>query len=125
VRLAPRWWRARPAVHATDDRLAHVNLLAGAVLTLVRTTTGGLAVGQTLSAEQRVAVHRLTVALGTLAEQGPDAGATEAVAAAREASALARQGQQGPGSHAELVASIISTCALDVSRVVGIEPEQR
>lgn len=123
VRLAPRWWRARSAVRTADHRLAHVNLLAGAVLTLLRTTTGGLAVEPALPADLRAAIHRLTAALGALAEHG-EAGAAEAVAEARHATGLVRRGEGRPGSHAELTASIIDTCALDICRVVGAEPDQ-
>ena len=77
VRLAPRRWHVRSAVGAAADRLAHLNLLANAVLSLLRSTVGGIGVEPTLPAHLRLAIHQLTTALGALAEEG-EAGGSEA-----------------------------------------------
>ena len=121
VRLAPRWWHMRPAVRAADDRLAHVSLLAGAVLSLLR-AVGGLSVERALPAQLRAAIHELAAALGTLAEN-PETGAPAAVARAARADRLADEGQHGPDAHASLIAPIITACVRDLYRVVGAVPE--
>jgi hypothetical protein len=123
VRLAPRWWHLRAAVRAANDRLANLNLLASAVLSLLRTTVGGLGVEPELPAQLRAAIHQMTTALGALADN-PDAAASEAVAVAAHAARLADEGPHGPGAHALLIASIINDCVRDVYLIVGAEPEQ-
>jgi uncharacterized membrane protein YgaE (UPF0421/DUF939 family) len=122
VRLAPRWWRARSAVRALDDRLVHLNMLANAVLSLLRATVSGLGVEPTLPAQLRAAIHQLTAALGALA-QNAEAGASQAVHSAARAARLADEAPHGPGTHALLIASIIHDCVHDVHRVVGPEPQ--
>ena len=68
VRLAPRWWHLRSTVRAADERLAHLNLLASGVMSLLRTTVDGLGVEPALPAQLRVAIRQLAGALGALAE---------------------------------------------------------
>jgi len=121
VRLAPRWWHLRSTVRAADERLAHVNLLASGVMSLLRTTVDGLGVEPALPAQLRGAVHQLGEALGALAENG-EAGTADAVAGAARAGRLAAEGRHEPGTHALLVASIIETGVGDLYRVVGAEP---
>jgi uncharacterized membrane protein YgaE (UPF0421/DUF939 family) len=122
VRIAPRWWRLRRGVGAANQRLGHLNLLAGAVLSLLRTAIGGLGVEPDLPAQLRAAIHELTAALGALAENR-EAGASEAVAGAARAARLANEVRHGPGTHALLIASIIHDCVRDVYLVVGGPPE--
>ena len=123
VRLAPRRWHLRPAVRAADDRLAHLNLLANAVLSLLRSTVGGIGVEPTLPAHLRAAIHQLTGALGALAEKG-EAGESDAMAGAARAARFAGETPHGPGTHTLLIASIIQDCVRDLYRVIGAEPEQ-
>ena len=122
VRLAPRWWHLRSVVRAADERLAHLNLLASGVMSLLRTTVDGLGVEPALPAHLRVAIRQLAGALGALAEHG-EAGTSEAVARAARAGRLAAEGRHEPGTHALLIASIIDACVGDLCRVVGAEPE--
>jgi len=121
VRLAPRWWHLRSTVRAADERLAHVNLLASGVMSLLRTTVDGLGVEPALPAQLHEAVQQLGAALGALAENG-EAGTADAVAGAARAGRLAAEGRHEPGTHALLVASIIETGVGDLYRVVGAEP---
>jgi len=122
VRLAPRWWHLRSTVQAADERLAHVNLLASGVMSLLRTTIDGLGVEPALPAQLHGAIHQLSAALGALAENG-EAGTSEAVAGAARAGRLAAEGRHEPGTHALLIASIIAACVGDLYRIVGAEPE--
>ena len=121
VRLAPRWWHLRSTVRAADERLAHVNLLASGVMSLLRTTVDGLGVEPALPAQLHGAIQQLGAALGALAENG-EAGTADAVAGAARAGRLAAEGRHEPGTHALLVASIIETGVGDLYRVVGAEP---
>jgi hypothetical protein len=113
----------RSAVGAAADRLAHLNLLANAVLSLLRSTVGGIGVEPTLPAHLRLAIHQLTTALGALAEEG-EAGGSEAMAGAARAARFADEAPHGPGTHALLIASIIQDCVRDLNRVIGAEPER-
>ena len=122
VRLAPRWWHLRSTVRAADERLAHVNLLASGMMSLLRITVDGLGVEPALPAQLHGAIHQLSAALGALAENG-EAGTSEAVAGAARAGRLAAEGRHEPGTHALLIASIIDACVGDLYRVVGAEPE--
>ena len=122
VRLAPRWWRARAALRTAEERSAQLNLLANAVLSLLRIATEALVTEPDLPDQLRRAIHELTVALGALAEDG-DAGAAEAVASAALADQLARE-EFGSTTNPALIASIIRASSRDVSRVVGAEPVQ-
>ena len=112
----------RSTIRAADDRLGHMNLLASGVLSLLRTTAGGLGVEPTLPASLRSAIHELTAALGARAED-TQAGASEAVAGAARAARLAGRGQHGPDTHALLITEIIRACVRDLYRVVGAEPD--
>ena len=103
--------------------MAHLNLLANAVLSLLRSTVGGLGVEPTLPAHRRAAIHQLTAALGALAENG-EVGGTEAMAGAGRAARFADEAPYGPSTHALLIASIIQDCVRDLFRVIGAEPEQ-
>jgi uncharacterized membrane protein YgaE (UPF0421/DUF939 family) len=123
VRLAPRWWHMRSTVRAADQCLAHVNLLASGVMSLLRITVDGLGVEPALPEQLHVAIQQLGRALGALAENG-EAGTPGAVAGAARARRLAAEGGHEPGTHALLVASIIDACVGDLYRVVGVEPEQ-
>ena len=64
VRIAPRRWRLRTAVAAEDARTARLDLLAGAVLSLIRAATDALDASAELSPG---GVDELAAALGTLA----------------------------------------------------------
>jgi uncharacterized membrane protein YgaE (UPF0421/DUF939 family) len=122
VRLAPRWWRVRPTVRGAEHRLGHLNLLANSVLSLLRTTVGGLGVEPALPAQLRAAIHQLTVAFGALAEN-PDTRASDALADAAGAARLASEASCEPGTHALLISSIVRDCARDLYLVVGTESE--
>jgi hypothetical protein len=122
VRLAPRRWHVRSAVGAAADRLAHLNLLANAVLSLLRSTVGGIGVEPTLPAHLRLAIHQLTTALGALAEEGKQADP-------KHGRCRPRRPVRGRGAawsrHPRAVdASIIQDCVRDLYRVIGAEPER-
>jgi uncharacterized membrane protein YgaE (UPF0421/DUF939 family) len=121
VRLAPRWWHMRPAIRAADDRLGHLSLLAGAVLSLLR-AVATLSVEPALPAQLRPAIHELASALGALAED-PETGASTAVARAARAARLADESQHGPGAHTSLIAPIITACVRDLYHVLGAQLE--
>jgi hypothetical protein len=93
------------------------------VLSLLRSTVGGLGVEPTLPAQLRASIHQLTAALGALAENG-EAGESEAVDGAARAARFADEAPHGPGTHALLIASIIQDCVSDLYRVIGAEQEQ-
>lgn len=67
VRIAPRRWRLRPLVDAEDRRIARFDLLANAVLSLVRAATAGLEGGEPLPGQLKEQIGALAAALNDLA----------------------------------------------------------
>jgi uncharacterized membrane protein YgaE (UPF0421/DUF939 family) len=88
VRIAPRRWRLRAIVAAEDRRIARFDLLANAVLSLVRAMVLGLQDGQPLPAWLTERIDTLTTMLRELArtpQPWPPELVREVSAAAREA----------------------------------------
>jgi uncharacterized membrane protein YgaE (UPF0421/DUF939 family) len=67
VRIAPRRWHLRPLVDAEDQRVARFDLLANALLSMVRATIHGLEDQVPLPAWLKTEITALAVALRTLA----------------------------------------------------------
>jgi uncharacterized membrane protein YgaE (UPF0421/DUF939 family) len=118
VRIAPRRWRLRVAVDAEVGRTAHLDLLANAVLSLVRATTLMSAAGELVPVELREQVARLAGALRRLAEarQPWDRPlVSEIVATARDA---AEHPAGRPAGRGDVVAAILRATAADLIRVI-------
>ena len=67
ARVAPRRWRLRGTVAAEDARIRHIDLLANAVLSLLRAAVGALEEGEAVPPSLCRAVEGLAIALGRLA----------------------------------------------------------
>jgi uncharacterized membrane protein YgaE (UPF0421/DUF939 family) len=118
VRIAPRRWRLRLAVDAEVTRTAQLDLLANAVLSLVRATTVMSAAGEPVPVELREQVVRLAGALRRLAEarQPWDRPlVSEIVATARDA---AEHPAGRPAGRGDVVAAILRATAADLIRVI-------
>jgi uncharacterized membrane protein YgaE (UPF0421/DUF939 family) len=116
VRVAPRRWRMRPAVDRENERTARLDLLADAVLGLVRT----LAVQTKPPTEELTRhVHGLQAVLAELAgtsQPWSDAQLGEVRAVAEEAICFAdRAGISGELS----VAAVLAAAAGDLNALVG------
>jgi uncharacterized membrane protein YgaE (UPF0421/DUF939 family) len=121
VRIAPRRWHLRPIVDAEDRRIARFDLLANAVLSLVRAMVLGLEDGQPLPGRITERIGTLTSLLRTLART-PQPWPPELV---REASAAARQAIAG-GPVAQVdrvptVSAILRATGRDLAAVVDPE----
>ena len=68
VRIAPRRWRLRPVVEAEDRRIARLDLLANAVLSLVRAGTVVIERDESLPAELREQIAAVAHAVRRLAD---------------------------------------------------------
>jgi uncharacterized membrane protein YgaE (UPF0421/DUF939 family) len=119
VRIAPRRWRLRPIVDAETERVARLDLLANAVLSLTRAATTAEQRGEHLSEGLVGDIEVLRDALGGLAGAPRPWSAAEldvVRAQARRAAvdAAARAGEESP-----VVAAIVRAVATDVEDVVS------
>lgn len=117
VRVAPRRFAQRALVDAESSRSAQLDLLANAVLSLIRAATRARL--SHASAELRDEIASLGAAIGRLAEaQRPWSAATldEARSAAQGAVERTRGLQ---GDRVVVVASILAAAAVDLERVIG------
>jgi uncharacterized membrane protein YgaE (UPF0421/DUF939 family) len=118
VRIAPRRWHLRPLVDAEDRRVARFDLLANAVLSLVRTTVAGLEDGQSLPAWLEDQVRALAGALRNLA-QTSQPWPPELV---REVGALARdaldEAPAAPVDRVPMVSAILRATVRDLAAVI-------
>ncbi len=118
VRIAPRRWHQRPIVDAEDRRIARFDLLANAVLSLVRAMVLGLEDGQPLPAWITERIGTLTSLLRKLART-PQPWPPELV---REVSAAARQaiggGPVGQVDRVPTVSAILRATGRDLAAAV-------
>jgi uncharacterized membrane protein YgaE (UPF0421/DUF939 family) len=121
VRIAPRRWHLRPVVDAEDRRIARFDLLANAVLSLVRAMVLGLEDGQPLPAWLTDRIDTLATSLRKLA-RAPQPWSPELV---RDVSAAARQAiGGGPVAHVDrvpAVSAILRATGRDLAAVVDPE----
>jgi uncharacterized membrane protein YgaE (UPF0421/DUF939 family) len=116
TRVAPRRWRLRASVAAEDHRAAHVDLLANAVLSLVRAVAGGLDEGEPLAPELSRAIWLLASSLHRLADHGD----AEAIEDARRAAEIAGTACADTPRQA-MITSLVDAGANDVTLVAGDE----
>jgi uncharacterized membrane protein YgaE (UPF0421/DUF939 family) len=121
VRIAPRRWHLRPVVDAEDHRIARFDLLANAVLSLVRAMVLGLENGQPLPPWLTERINTLMILLRKLA-QTPQPWPAELV---RDVSAAARR-SVGGGPVAQVdrvpaVSAILRATGRDLAAVVDPE----
>jgi uncharacterized membrane protein YgaE (UPF0421/DUF939 family) len=118
VRIAPRRWHLRPRVDAEVSRTAHLDLLANAVLSLMRAATVMPAAEEPLPAEMREQVTVLAATLRRLAE-APQPWPPELV---REISAQAHAAidrvARRPVERETIVASILRAAATDLLELI-------
>jgi uncharacterized membrane protein YgaE (UPF0421/DUF939 family) len=118
VRIAPRRWRLRGAVDAEVARTAQLDLLANAVLSLVRAATLMSAAGEPVPAELREQVAMLAGGLRRLAEarQPWDRElVSEIVTAAHGA---IEHAAVPPADRGDVVAAILRAAAVDLIGVI-------
>ncbi len=118
VRVAPRRWRLRGAVEAEDRRTAQLDLLANAVISLMRALTASVVAQDAVPLELQTQVGQLADALRWLAEAPrpwPDGVIQEAERAAR--SAVEYTTARGV-DRAQVVAAILRATARDLIAVV-------
>jgi hypothetical protein len=118
VRVAPRRWRLRATVDAETERIARLDLLANAVLSLIRAAVTAEQRGEHLSNGLVGDIAALRDALGRLAGAPRPWSAAEldpVRAQARQAveDAAARAGEESP-----VVAAIVRAVATDLEDVV-------
>jgi uncharacterized membrane protein YgaE (UPF0421/DUF939 family) len=114
VRIAPRRWHLRPVVDAEDRRIARLDLLANAILSLVRAVTGALDDGESLPADVQDQIASFAAAIGELSDTPqpwPESVTRNAVVIARRAiePATARRVDRTP-----VIASILRAGARDL-----------
>jgi hypothetical protein len=118
VRIAPRRWRLRDAVHAEASRTAQLDLLANAVLGLVRAASTDLYGAQPVSAASQQQIAALGRAIESLANtsQPWPSGLREEVAAL--ATSTIEHPPSPPAERGGVVASILRAAANDLARVI-------
>ncbi len=92
VRIAPRRWRMRPLVDAEAQRIARLDLLANATLSLVRAVTGAIDDGESLPGalrEQIASFARVLRALADTPQPWPEPVVRQAAQTANDAIAHA------------------------------------
>ena len=121
VRIAPRRWHLRPLVDAEDRRVARFDLLANAVLSLVRATVAVLEDGESLPARLRDPIDALAAALRELArtpQPWPPQLLGDVAAVARRAT------DDAPTVNVDrvpTVSAILRATAADLAAVIGQE----
>ncbi|MBV9918247.1 MAG: FUSC family protein [Solirubrobacterales bacterium] len=117
VRIAPRRWPMRAEVAAEDRRIARLDLLANAVLSLMRATTAGLQAGEALPDWLKEQIGALAIALRRLADTAqpwPSALLNDVTAIARSIA------EEGPSFHVDrvpTVSAILGATARDLLSV--------
>lgn len=120
VRVAPRRWRLRAVVDAENRRTAQLDLLANAVLSLIRAATiqlDGLQALPTTLEDQIAALGLAIERLADTAQPWPAelVGEVHSVAAEAIAQGTAQRGDRGP-----VVAAILRSTATDLLRVMDV-----
>jgi uncharacterized membrane protein YgaE (UPF0421/DUF939 family) len=118
VRIAPRRWHLRPAVYAEDERVARLDLLANAVLSLVRAVDPQSYEPASVPAELRTHIEALAAAMDALAV-APQPWPPEVLAAATGAAdAAIGHVSAAPVDRGPVIASILRATARDLRAVV-------
>jgi hypothetical protein len=121
VRVAPRRWRLRGAVEAEDGRTAQLDLLANAVISLMRALTASVVAEAPPPFELQSQVARLADALRWLSEAPrpwPDGVIQEAERAAR--AAVEYTTARGVDRD-QVVAAILRATARDLIAVIDLD----
>jgi uncharacterized membrane protein YgaE (UPF0421/DUF939 family) len=123
VRIAPRRWRVRAAVDAESRRIAQLDLLANAVLSLVRSTTSSVYGRQPIPSSIREQIGALADALQRLAstpQPWPAELRTEIVGVTNGAIESATEDADAPPlPRANVVAAIVRATAADLSSLIA------
>ena len=119
VRVAPRRWRLRPVVDREDMRIARLDLLANAVLSLVRTTTRALDDMEPLPqplCDQIVALAAAVRRLAVAPQPWPSEVLHEVSSVAKAAvdHVQAQRVDRGP-----VIASILRSAAYDLQQLIA------
>jgi hypothetical protein len=88
ARIAPRRWRLRPVIEAEDQRIARINLLADATLSLVREVTLAIVDAEPVAVPLQAQIASFAKVLEALADTSqpwPESVISEAVATAHDA----------------------------------------
>jgi uncharacterized membrane protein YgaE (UPF0421/DUF939 family) len=118
VRVAPRRWRLRAAVDAEVARTAQLDLLANAVLSLVRAATPARAVGEALPDELRAEIASLAAGLRRLADARAPWGRELLSDVAATARGAIEHAAAPPVDRGAVVASILRATAADLIAVI-------
>jgi uncharacterized membrane protein YgaE (UPF0421/DUF939 family) len=122
VRVAPRRWKLRPIVEREDMRIARLDLLANAVLSLVRATTGALDDSEPVPAPLQQQIVRLAIILRRLAatpQPWPEPLLEEVD---KIASAAIEHVQAQRVSRTPVIGSILRSTARDLRELITIDP---
>jgi uncharacterized membrane protein YgaE (UPF0421/DUF939 family) len=114
VRIAPRRWHLRPVVDAEDQRIAQLDLLANAMLSLVRAVTGAIDNRESLPARMQDQIASFAGVVRLLAETPqpwPEPVVRDAMQTATDAIEQATAQRVDP---TPVVASILRAGALDL-----------
>jgi uncharacterized membrane protein YgaE (UPF0421/DUF939 family) len=118
VRIAPRRFALRAEVASEDERIAVLDLLANAALTLLRVGSDALQQHETVDAGLAAAVCELAASLGELAD-APQPWAAELRAAVSERmAALGEQAGSASAARGPVLASALRAASRDVSALV-------
>jgi len=121
VRIAPRRWHLRPLVDAEDRRIARFDLLANAVLSLVRATAAGLDDGASLPPWLQSQIGAIAAALRELArtpQPWPPQLLGDVAAVARRATDAA---PAATVDRVPTISAILRATAADLAAVIGHE----
>lgn len=116
VRAAPRRRAARPVVEALERQATQITLLAGAVLSLARTTTAAAQSGEDVPAGLRAAISDLAEGLSGLAHHDT---AAASQAATRAVGRVVDQRTASP-TRAPLIALITTACGRDLEHLAAL-----
>jgi uncharacterized membrane protein YgaE (UPF0421/DUF939 family) len=118
VRVAPRRWTARHAVHEADQQAAHLGLLASSVLHLARVVTPDL--------EARLQ-HPMHAAISELAAGATTVDTDPAAADAHAAAARHHACEMQAAAHNTremTLAAVVQTCVDDLQQVINLGAAQ-
>jgi len=118
VKVAPRRWSLRPAVLAETDRIAQLDLLANAVLGLVRAAGSDIYGTRPLPDRVRALLAELTDAIRRLAAT-PQPWPPEVIASVeRRVEEVGRGDGSDTGDRGAIVASVLRAAADDLAHVI-------
>ena len=125
VRVAPRRWRLRAAVDAEIERTARLDLLANAVLSLLRATTSAERRGQQLHAALEPELGTLASVTAHLASTPPPWPPEFVAASVAEVRRAGEEAAAHGIAHDPVVATILRAVATDLKDVITGEPDVR